>query len=104
MLLRKQGIQLHGAVDESHVRECLWEVSEEVTGRRINLFGVEAEMVAEFEQFLESFLRLFDAACGGQRIHEPETAEGESTLFAVMVVAAIHECAIGEVAHDRFER
>src|SRR5258708_2309696 len=70
-------------VDEADVRVRLGKVAQRSARLRLDLLGVEADVVGEAEQRLEIFLRFFErAAAEREELRRPEAADAESALAA----------------------
>src|SRR5205807_8844871 len=76
-------------VDESDVAEGLGEVAEELTARRVDLLGEQAEVVAEAGGRLECRASAVQLAGQGLRLRQPERAEQERPLFALEAVVGL---------------
>src|SRR5438093_13417392 len=66
----------------------LREVPEERRCRRIDLLGVQADIVLEPDQLVQQFDRLLAAAGQSEDLREPERAAEERSLFSPEIVVA----------------
>src|SRR5258708_26021060 len=90
-------------VDEADVRVRLGKVAQRRARLRLDLLGVEADVVGEAEQRLEIFLRFLErAAAEREELRRPEAADAESALAARErpVVAAEEAAAEAEPLAD----
>ncbi len=74
----------------------------ELPGRRIDLFGVEAEVVGVGQGCLEELDRLGRLPHGGQGFHEPEGTEDERPLRRVVAPIAIDEPVNSQLPPQQF--
>src|SRR5262245_21165572 len=64
--------QVVGGVDESDMREGLWEVADQTAGLDVVLFRQQAEVVAQLEQSIEQAFAFLRAPRQDQGIDQPE--------------------------------
>src|SRR5204862_4706129 len=87
--------------------QALREVTEELTVRRIDLLGVEADVVRDADQLVHQGAGLIEAALARKGVHEPERAREERAFLpadAVFAEVAVDERAGTQLALDRGNR
>ena len=90
--------QRGGAVDQRDVGEGLREVAEELAGRRVDLLGVEPDVIGVAQHPAEDPLGPLALADHGQRLGQPEGADREGALLSLQpvgVTVAVDQLAVG---------
>lgn len=80
--------------------ECLREVAEVLASGRIDLLGVQTDVIGAMEEALESVVGFVEAADASQRLDEPEGADDESSFRPNETVRPV--VAIDEVVDSEF--
>src|SRR5579885_872576 len=103
-------VQVGAGCDQRQVGKGLGKVTESLAGRT-DLLGVEADMVAIREQFLQQQTRLIELADHSQVLDEPETARtkgsfpaGEAIVGRPLRIVAAHQCPSGEFLLNALHR
>src|SRR5215217_1871947 len=94
-------------VHEREVREPLWEVAEELARPRVDLLGVEPDIVREADELSHQLVRVVDAAAARVGVDEPERAGQERALVSVETVlpaVAVDVRPLAQLALDRSDR
>src|ERR1700722_17310975 len=81
--------------------QCLWVVTQQLSGRGVDFFGEKSDVVDEGKDSLEDLGSPLGLACSGQGLGEPEGAKEKCSFVAGQPisgsVAADQSTAIGEV-------
>src|SRR5919197_2117353 len=94
-----------GSIHERQVAKALREVPEEVSRQRIDLLGVQTDVVRKPDQLAHERACLLDLPFPGQRLHEPEGARDERSLDLLLSAVSVEERTAGaELAPDRVDR
>ncbi len=101
-------LQIHGTIDQSDVRECLWIVSHRHFIVRIDLLGEQAQASGVGKQAFEERAGLHHAPLHRKVIDEPEGADRKGSLVTGQSVAgevAVDETIfVGKLFHDPIDR
>src|SRR4051795_9052162 len=89
------------------MRQPLWEVPEERTRLRIDLLGVEPNVVRQLHQSVHQRSGLVEPPGLGEHLHQPERTAQERSFAAAQAVLAeipIEVWTVAELAYERIDR
>src|SRR4051794_3806326 len=90
-VLLARPVDRRSGVDERQVRQPLREVAEERARLRVDLLGVEPDVVPQRDQRVHRLARLVEAAEPRERLHEPERAGDERAFAAAPARVAVEQ-------------
>src|SRR3989344_9314196 len=83
------------------MRKCLREIPQEGSRFRINFFRVQPDVIPECEECAKMIGRLLRLPGKRERINQPEAAEAEGPLLALVRICPVHQ---GSVRKFPFQR
>src|SRR3989338_251209 len=86
------------------MRKCLREIPQKSSRFRINFFCVQPNVIPECEECAKMIGRLLRLPGKRERINQPEAAEAEGPLLALVRICPVHQGSVRKFPFQRAER